>query len=145
GVFLSVAVFWSLFDQHSSTWVLQAQRMDRHFLGMELEASQLPALNPILVLGLIPFFSFVLYPGVAKLGIKVTPLRKMSVGMVLAGLSFVLAGFLQTLIDSGHTVSVGYQFFQYFILTASEVMVSITGLEFAYTQAPRSMKSSIMS
>ena len=33
----------------------------------------------------------------------------------------------------------------YFILSGAEIMVSITGLEFAYTQAPPSMKSTIMS
>jgi POT family proton-dependent oligopeptide transporter len=38
-----------------------------------------------------------------------------------------------------------WQFFPYLVITMAEVMISITGLEFAYTQAPRSMKSSIMS
>ncbi len=144
-VFLSVTVFWALFDQQGSSWTLQAKQMDRTFLGIEWEASQIQALNPIIVMVLIPLFSWGLYPLVEKLGVKVTPLRKMSVGMIFAGLSFGIVGFAQTLIDAGQTVSVAWQLVAYLAITASEVMVSITGLEFAYTQAPKSMKSTIMS
>ncbi len=32
----------------------------------------------------------------------------------------------------------------YLLITVSEVMVSVTSLEFAYTQAPKRMKSTIM-
>ena len=41
--------------------------------------------------------------------------------------------------------SIGWQFIPYLLITVAEIMVSITGLEFAYTQAPRAMKSTIMS
>ena len=41
-------------------------------------------------------------------------------------------------------VHVLWQIIPFFILTTSEVLVSVTGLEFAYTQAPRAMKSTIM-
>jgi len=144
-VFITVSVFWALFDQNGSSWVLQAEKMDRNVLGMQLEASQIQALNPIMVLILIPVFTYFIYPMVEKMGVKITPLRKMSAGMVLAGLSFLFIGILQYALDTGHTVSVAWQILPYLVITASEVMVSITGLEFAYTQAPRSMKSTIMS
>jgi POT family proton-dependent oligopeptide transporter len=144
-VFVTVTIFWALFDQQGSSWTLQAKDMDLHFMGMQLEASQIQALNPILVMLLIPFFSWVVYPLVEKLGFKVTPLRKMSAGMMLAGLSFVIVGLMQVMLDSGTKLSVAWQIVPYIIITCSEVMVSITGLEFAYTQAPRSMKSTIMS
>lgn len=145
-VLISVAAFWALYDQHSSSWVLQAAKMDRSFFGMQLEASQIPALNPIMVMLLIPLFSFGVYPFVEKvLKIEVTPLRKMSAGMVLTGVSFVIVGILQGMLDAGMKVSVGWQILPYLVITIAEVMVSITGLEFAYTQAPKAMKSTIMS
>ena len=40
--------------------------------------------------------------------------------------------------------SINWQLLAYVILTLGEAMVSITGLEFSYTQAPNSMKSSVM-
>jgi POT family proton-dependent oligopeptide transporter len=144
GVFATVPMFWALFDQHSSTWILQAQQMDRRFLGIEFEASQIAALNPIMVMVLIPIFSFGVYPLVGKV-VRVTPLRRMAAGMVLAGFSFVAAAMIQSALDHGTRVNIGWQFVPYLILTSAEVMISITGLEFAYTQAPRAMKSTIMS
>jgi proton-dependent oligopeptide transporter, POT family len=144
-VFATVTVFWALFDQQGSTWVLQAEKMDRNFMGMTLEASQIQALNPIMVLVLIPIFELAIYPLINKLGFKLTPLRKMSMGMMLAAFSFVWIGVLQASMDAGNVVNVSGQFMPYLIITMSEVMVSITGLEFAYTQAPRTMKSTIMS
>jgi POT family proton-dependent oligopeptide transporter len=144
-VFITVSVFWALFDQNGSSWVLQAEKMDLDFWGMHIEASQLQAANPIMVMILIPFFAYVVYPLWGKYGPKVTPLRKMSVGMVLAAVSFVAVGLIQNAIDAGAHLNVMWQLVPYLILTASEVMVSITGLEFAYTQAPPSMKSTIMS
>lgn len=144
-VFIATTGFWALYDQHGASWVLQAEKMDRVVGGFHLEASQIPAINPILVMLLIPVFSFGLYPWIEKLGVKATPLRKMGVGMFLLALSFFWVGFLQSGIDSGKTLSVVWQFVPWCILTAAEVMVSITGLEFAYTQAPKEMKSTIMS
>jgi POT family proton-dependent oligopeptide transporter len=145
-VFITVSAFWALYDQHSSSWILQAQKMDLNFMGMQLQASQIPALNPIMVMLLIPFFSFGVYPTVEKLtGYKMTPLRRMSIGMVMAALAFVIVGLFEAALDSGTKLSVGWQIVPYLVITMSEVMVSITGLEFAYTQAPRSMKSTIMS
>ncbi len=145
-VFITVSVFWALFDQNGSTWVLQAEKMDLNVFGTRLEASQIQALNPILVMLLVPIFSFGIYPAVEKfLGIKMTPLRKMSAGMVLAAASFAIVALIQRWIDAGQTPSIAWQIPAYVILTCSEVMVSITGLEFAYTQAPRAMKSTIMS
>jgi POT family proton-dependent oligopeptide transporter len=155
GVFVMVTGFWALFDQHGASWILQATRMNLdvgtvEFLGLRLggfrlEASQIGAINPFMVLMLVPLFQGVLYPGLVRLGVKVSPLGKMSVGMFLTVLSFVAMAVLQSIIDGGVRPHALWQIVPYLFLTAGEVMISVTGLEFAFTQAPRTMKSTIMS
>jgi POT family proton-dependent oligopeptide transporter len=145
-LFAAISVFWALFDQHGSSWVIQAMNMDLNFMGIEFEASQISAWNPIMVMGLIPLFSMGLYPMLDKMGFKTTPIRRMTWGMFVGAASFAMIGLLQMWMDStGDKINVMWQFFPYLVITMAEVMISITGLEFAYTQAPRSMKSSVMS
>ena len=67
-----------------------------------------------------------------------------AMGMVLAGGAFAIAAVIQARLDAGGHVHALWQVLQYFVMTMAEVLVSITGLEFAYTQAPRRMKSTIM-
>lgn len=149
-VFSMVSVFWALFDQHSSTWIKQAGLMDRTFglLGWSvvLTPSQIPALNPLMVMIIIPLLSFAVYAPLERRGVSFTPLRRMTVGMFLAAVSFAMAALLQLRIEAAGPgeVGVAWQIAQYWVITTAEVLVSITGLEFAYTQAPRSMKSTIM-
>jgi proton-dependent oligopeptide transporter, POT family len=76
---------------------------------------------------------------------RVTPLRKIGIGFVITALSFVVIGMAEGRIAAGEPVSVSWQLWAYFIITAAEVMVSITALEFSYQQAPNRMKSFIMS
>ena len=144
-LFAAISVFWALFDQHGSSWVIQAMNMDLVFMGVEFDASQIAAWNPIMVMGLIPLFSTVIYPTLDKMGLKTTSIRRMTWGMFVAAASFALIGVIQMGLDSGNKLNVMWQFFPYLVITMAEVMISITGLEFAYTQAPRSMKSTIMS
>ena len=63
-----------------------------------------------------------------------------------ASLATAVIALIQGAIDRNGpgVVSVRWQFPAYFLLTMGEVMLSITGLEFAYSQAPRRMKSTIM-
>lgn len=146
-MYVFVAVFWSLFDQTGSSWVLQAEQMDKFvnlgFVKFELLASQIQAINPLLIMLFIPSFTSFVYPAINKV-FKLTAPRKIIIGMFIAGFSFALLGIAQMAIVGGATPSILWQFFAYVILTAAEVMVSITGLEFSYTQAPNSMKSFVM-
>ena len=142
-IYIFVAVFWALFDQTGSAWVLQAQDLDRNVLGITWLPSQIPSVNPIMILLLIPVFTYVFYPLIHRV-YKLTPLRKIGMGLFLMVVGFSIASMVQGWIDAGERPSVLWQVGAYAILTASEVMVSITCLEFSYTQAPRTMKSVIM-
>jgi POT family proton-dependent oligopeptide transporter len=103
------------------------------------------ALNPLLVMLLIPFNNLVLYPFLRKLGYEPTALRRMGFGIAFSGLAWIVAGILQLALDAGDPVSIAWQVLPYALLTFGEVLVSATGLEFAYSQAPASMKGTIMS
>ena len=143
-VYAFIAIFWALFDQSGSTWVLQANRMDRHFMGIEWLPSQIQALNPILILLFIPLYNQVLYPAVGRL-VAITPLRKISLGLFIATGSFLICALIETWIAAGQTPNIVWQLVAYAVITAAEVLVSITALEFSYTQAPRQLKSFVMS
>lgn len=148
-VFFLVSIFWMLFDQHGSTFVTQAKQMDRDlgFWGITFLPSQFSFVNPALVMMLIPLLLFVVLPWLEKTGVKITALRKMSAGMFLTAASFFVVYLVQKQIEAGGpgSVSIYWQLPPYIVLTLGEVLVSVTGLEFAYTQAPKRMKSVVMS
>ncbi len=149
-VFALVTPFWSLFDQKASTWIIQGREMViPHEAGwwpswLIQDAAQMQALNPLLVMLLIPFNNIVLYPLLRRLGFVVTALRRMGWGIAISGVSWIAAGILQLWIDSGSEVSLAWQSLPYLLLTFGEVLVSATALEFAYSQAPHAMKGVIM-
>jgi POT family proton-dependent oligopeptide transporter len=142
-IYLCVAMFWALFDQTGSAWVLQAQDMDRQLFGVEVLPAQIQAANPLLVMLLIPLFSYGVYPVIGRIW-RLTELRKMGLGMFLTVLAFAIPTWIQWQIDHGLAPSIAWQLLAYLVLTSAEVMVSITCLEFSYTQAPRTMKSFVM-
>ena len=142
-IYIFVAVFWSLFDQTGSSWVLQAGKMDRHLFGVEWLSSQIQALNPVLVMLFIPLFSYGVYPLMNKF-FKLTPLRKICIGLFLTVPAFLIPAWIENRIEMGQDPNIAWQLLSYAILTAAEVMVSITCIEFSYTQAPKKMKSFVM-
>ena len=140
-IFALVPVFWALFDQTGSTWVLQGKQMvEASILGYTIDADRMQSMNPLIVMSLVPLFTLVLYPLAGRLA---TPLRRMSIGMFLAAASYVIVAQLQARIEAGEKLSILWQMVPYVVLTAAEVLISTTGLEFAYTQASKAMKSTI--
>ncbi len=142
-IYLFVAPFWSLFDQMDSSWMLQAEKMNRVLFSYQLKPEQITAANPLLIMILIPVFSYLIYPAINKI-FPLTALRKIGIGLFVAAASFVIPALMESRITAGAEPSVLWLILSYVILTSSEVMVSITALEFSYTQAPKKMKSFIM-
>lgn len=143
-VFAPVGAFWALYFQYGSAWVLQADRMDRRIGSFTASAGQVSTLNAVLLLLFLWVFGALVYPALARRGVKVTPLRKMTVGMFVMVLSFVSAGAVQGALVRGAVPHVAWQVPQYAFAAIAEVLVSVTALEFAYAQAPARWKSFIM-
>jgi len=142
-VFALVPAFWTLFDQINSTWVLQGQLMTPvKVLGITVGAEQMQSLNPVLVMLLVPALTLLVYP---RIGRFAAPLRRMSAGMFLGAFSYLVVAFIQSRIETGAQLSILFQLLPYLILTTAEVLISTTGLEFAFREAAPEMKSIVMS
>jgi proton-dependent oligopeptide transporter, POT family len=142
-VYCFIALFWALFDQTHSRWVEQATRMDCIVLGFTVQPEMLQSVNALLILVFIPLFSYVLYPFLGRF-IELTPLRRIAIGLFIACTSFVVPAWVEEWMALGQKPSVLWQVLAYTLITAAEVMISITALEFSYSQAPRRLKSFIM-
>jgi len=112
-------------------------------LGIEWLPSQIQVVNPFLIMLLIPVFSYVIYPVIHTV-FPLTPLRKIGMGFFVTVVAFVLVAEIETQISMGLRPNIVWQLFAFVVITAAEVMVSITCLEFSYTQAPKPLKSFVM-
>ena len=144
-VFLPTVAFWALYFQYGSSWFNQAEQMDRNVLGWHMESAQMEALNAILILVMVPTFAYGVYPALERIGLHPTMLRRMTAGMFIAAPAFLSAAMIQRWIEQGEHPHIAWQGIQYLIISVAETLVSVTALEFAYSQAPRRMKGVIMS
>lgn len=102
--FCEFPVFWAAFDQQGSRWTLQAVRMNGYITEtIKILPDQAQILNPIMILTFIPIFN-ALYKWTNNC-IKVTPLRKMGVGMIFAAAAYIVSALVQAQIDISLTVS----------------------------------------
>lgn len=115
-------------------------------------------LNPISLVIFIPIVDNFLYPALRKAGINFTPIKRMAFGFVLASLAMVGAAVIQHFIystgpcgtamntcEEAAPVNVWTQAVPYVLVGFSEIFTSITGLEFAFTKAPKNMRSLVTS
>lgn len=146
-VFFFALAFWAVWDQCLSEWTLYADKMDRNinlgFAHFTILPGMMSTFNTVFLLLFIPFFNYVVYPRLDKAGLTTKPLRRLGAGLILTALSFVVIGFSHAAIDHGAAPSIWWQVLAFLILSAAEVLVSITGLEYAYTHSPKSMKSTM--
>uniref|UniRef100_A0A3B4T7W9 Solute carrier family 15 member 1 n=1 Tax=Seriola dumerili TaxID=41447 RepID=A0A3B4T7W9_SERDU len=98
-LYIPLPMFWTLFDQKGSRWTLQATTMNGYFGSLVIQPDQMQTVNPILILTLVPIMDSVIYPLINKCGLNFTPLKRMTVGMLLAAIAFVCAALVQIEID----------------------------------------------
>ncbi|XP_071108042.1 solute carrier family 15 member 4-like [Haliotis cracherodii] len=157
-VYLLMIFYWVIYSQMQSTFFLQSERLNIKIGDVKIPAAMLAIFDILIILVFIPLVDRVIYPLFRRLGHPLKQLQRMGVGLLLVGGSVVTAGVvevyrkqvmsgrgavIQVLGDekfNASSMSVLVQVPQFAFVGASEVFASITGLEFAFTQAPPSMQ-----
>jgi len=134
-----------------------------NFSGFQIPVASLNLFDICSILALVPVFERVIYPTFEKYRIKFGSLKRIFFGNIIIIVAMIYAGVLEcfrlSYIDKGITnvqrinsqwiiganMTILYQIPQYALVGTSEILVCITGLEFAYDQAPHTMKSLVMS
>jgi POT family proton-dependent oligopeptide transporter len=143
-------LYWAVYDAQGSVWTLQRKHMNLCVTSSVcLAPEQLNVINPILVIAFVPIFRLFVFPcfsAYLPAWCHPTPLRRMAVGMQLAALSFFCTWMIQLHIESVEATSVPlwYQLPQMVCLALAELLVSATGPEWAYSQAPRTQRGTVL-
>ncbi|CAC5373164.1 SLC15A3_4 [Mytilus coruscus] len=158
-VFLFVIMYWAIYSQMSTTFFLQSERMDIKVGSGNVPVAVLNIFDTIIIIALIPIMESFVYPFLERIHKSPSHLQRMGIGMILAAMSVFVAGILeiyrkkdisiigQTLAGdtfNASSISVFAQIPQFTLIGASEVFTSISGLEFAYSQAPEFMQGVCM-
>jgi POT family proton-dependent oligopeptide transporter len=159
-VFLWIPLYWLTYNQINNNLLSQAATMDTHGLPNDV----LSNLDPIAIIIIIPICDLLIYPGLRRLGINFSALKKITGGFYTGALAMIWAAVVQHYIyktnpcgtsaatckDAEGNVlvsplNVWIQAGSYVLIAVSEILASITGLEYAFTKAPKNMRSLVMS
>jgi POT family proton-dependent oligopeptide transporter len=152
-VFLWLPLYWLCYNQTTSNLVSQAATMRLNGVPNDVITN----LNPFALLIFISISDLFIYPLLRKLGIRFTPIRKMAFGFMCASSAMIWSAVVQYYIYKGSdcgwyangedctptNINVWAQSGSYILVALSEVFTSITSLEYAYTKAPKNMRSMV--
>lgn len=162
-VFLFFPIFHLVYSQMNNNLISQAGTMNLHGIPNDVMTSA----DPITIIIFAPMVTYLLYPFLRKCGLQMYPVTRIFWGFLLAAAAMAYAAGVQKLIyQSGpcysqpkacpaalrpdgsyapNDVHVAIQTPAYLLIALSEIFMNITGIEYAYTKAPASMKSFITS
>ncbi|KAL2864319.1 peptide MFS transporter [Aspergillus lucknowensis] len=160
-VFCFYPIYWVVYGQFSSNFVTQAGQMQGHGIPNDLMQN----FDPISIIVFIPILETLVYPLLRRMHIPFRPISRISLGFIVASLAMMYAAIVQHLIYSagpcydsplcdasvvdgtaqGNRIHIAIQTPAYMFIGISEIFASVSGLEYAYTKAPPSMKSFVQS
>lgn len=165
-IFLLFPLYWLCYNQITNNLIVQAGQMDMHGSPNELVSQ----LDPIFIIAFVLLFQFVLYPACERFNIPFTPIKRITVGFILASFAMVWAAVLQHYIyktspcgthvgDGGYyapdgsectklknssSLSMWVSSGSYVLIAFSELFASVTSMEVAMLMAPKNMRSIVM-
>lgn len=148
------------YNQLNNNLTSQAATMVTHGLPNDI----LGNLDPFALIILIPITDRFIYPALRRAGIRFTPLKRITAGFFAGAAAMCWAAVVQhyiykrnpcgyavtTCVDANDKtvtsdLNVWIQSGSYVLIALSEIFASITGLEYAFTKAPKNMRSLVMS
>ncbi|KAI9893342.1 MAG: peptide transporter ptr2 [Vezdaea aestivalis] len=155
-IFVYFPIYWVVYSQMLTNFISQAGTMELHGIPNDIMQN----IDPLTIIIFIPIMDRVVYPFLRKMGILMRPITRITFGFFFASLAMAYAAIVQKLIyrsppcysfpssdaceSGGNKVHVAVQTPAYLLIGLSEIFASITGLEYAFTKAPTSMKSFVM-
>ncbi|KAF2015762.1 peptide transporter PTR2-A [Aaosphaeria arxii CBS 175.79] len=148
-VFFWVPIFWLAYRQMDSNLTQMCSTMALHGIPNDL----LSNFDPIAIIILVPIMDTLVYPFLRKRGINFSPIKKITAGFICGALSMVYAAVLQYYVyktsgyydtqdpDYKSPINVWAVIGIYILVAISEIFASVTTLEYAFTKAPKSMRS----
>ena len=159
-VFVWIPIYWLTYNQLNNNLTSQAATMETHGLPNDV----LSNLDPFALIILIPICDLFVYPTMRRFGFNFTPLKKITWGFFTGAAAMIWAAVVQhyiykrnpcgyevaTCVDADGNpltsdLNVWIQSGSYILIAISEILASITGLEYAFTKAPKNMRSLVMS
>ncbi|KAF2801839.1 PTR2-domain-containing protein [Mytilinidion resinicola] len=160
-VFAFYPIYWVVYGQFSNNFVTQAGEMRGHGIPNDL----MPNFDPISIVVFVPILDMFVYPAMRKAKIPFPPINRITLGFWIGSLAMAYAAVIQhyiyirgpcfehplcdaSVVDGvaqGNNIHIAAQTGAYMLIGISEIFASVTGLEYAYTKAPPSMKSFVQS
>lgn len=155
-VFLFLPLFHLAYNQMTGNLTSQAATMQLHGVPNDI----IQNLNPISIVIMIPIMDHVIYPGLRKLHINFTPIKRMCLGFFFGSAAMIAACVTQVYIyrmspcgthagdpdcEGPAPINVWVQTLPYVLIGISEIFTNISSYEYAFSKAPDNMKSLVMS
>ncbi|TFK84976.1 oligopeptide transporter [Polyporus arcularius HHB13444] len=159
-VFMYYPIYWLTYNQLNNNLTSQAATMVTNGIPNDV----LSNLDPFALIILIPIVDIFIYPAIRRAGFNFSPIKRIACGFFVGAAAMVWATVVQYYIykrnpcgyhvatckdGDGNPITsdlnVWIQTGSYVLLALSEIFASITGLEYAFTKAPKNMRSLVMS
>ena len=147
-----LVVFWLLYSQMMTNFQMQGRQMNLYTMGTRLSPATVAAFDAIGILILTPVVNLLLYPMLAKCGIKLGIFSRVLIGFVFTALAMVSSALVEIyrkesgIRDASGTLpmsnmSVWWQAPQYMLVALGEIFTAITAIELFYLALPPHLRS----